>query len=147
LKVSKLCREFNEGIPNYVVSLVSKHLPVAPKDATVAVLGLAMKDYSSDNRISPAMDAVKIMIESGMKVKVYDPAVPTKYDFKVDSLEEAVEGAHVVVVLAKQESTDYKNFELFKNKMSDAGQKYIVDTRNVYTTEEVEANGMKLETL
>jgi len=141
LKLLRTARRINEDIPAFVVSLVSKNLPVPAKKAKVAVLGIAMKDYSSDDRLSPALEIIKLLEMSGMKVAAFDPAVPSKYTYKVDSLEDAVSDAHAVLVLAKQNGIGYTNFKLFRNLMSKAGQPVIVDTKNLYSRTEVEEQG------
>ncbi|MDA8234692.1 MAG: 3-hydroxyacyl-CoA dehydrogenase NAD-binding domain-containing protein [Clostridia bacterium] len=74
-------------------------------------------------------------------------AVPSKYDFTADTLEEAVDGAHGILVLARQKEIAYNDFTLFKNKMSRAGTSFIVDTRNLYLRSRVEEAGMVLESL
>lgn len=141
LRLLRTARRINEDVPSFVVSLVTKHLSVPAKDAKVAVLGIAMKDYSSDDRLSPALDIIKLMQMSGIKVAAFDPAVPTKYDFKVNSLEEAVTGAHAILVLARQNGIGYTNYKLFKSVMSKAGTPVIVDTKNLYHRAEVEQHG------
>lgn len=141
LRLLRTARRINEDIPAFVVSLVTKHLPVPAKDAKVAVLGIAMKDYSSDDRLSPALEVINLLQMSGIKVAAFDPAVPTKYDFKVNSIEEAVTGAHAVLVLAKQNGIGYTNYKLFKNMMNQAGMPVIVDTKNFYNKAEVEEQG------
>ncbi len=141
LRLLRTARRINEDVPAFVVSLVARNLPVPAKDAKVAVLGIAMKDYSSDDRLSPAMDVIKLMEMSGIRVSAFDPAVPSNYAFKVDSLDEAVQDAHAVLVLAKQNGIGYTNYKLFHNLMSKAGTPVIVDTKNLYNRSEVEEHG------
>lgn len=147
LKLLRLARNINENVPAFVAGLVTKNLPVPPGQAKVAVLGIAMKDYSSDDRISPAIDVINAMLKIGIKVAAFDPAVPTRHDFSVSSLDEAVKDAHGIVVLAKQDGIGYTNFKLFKSVMSKAGTPFIVDTKNYYDRDEVEAAGLILESL
>lgn len=147
LKLLRTARRINEEVPSFVVSLVTKNLPVPTKEAKVAVLGIAMKDYSSDDRISPALDIIKLLQMSGINVAAFDPAVPTEHPFKVDSLEEAVKDAHAVLVLAKQNGIGYTNYKLFKELMSKAGTPIIVDTKNMYNRAEVEENGFIFEAI
>lgn len=147
LRLLRTARRINEDVPAFVVSLVTKHLPVPAKEAKVAVLGIAMKDYSSDDRLSPALEVIKLMEMSGIKVAAFDPAVPTKHTFKVDSLEEAVQDAHAIVVLARQDGVGYNNFKLFNSIMSKKGTPIIVDTKNLYNREEVEAQGFIIESI
>ncbi len=147
LKLLRTARKINEDTPAFVVSLVSKNLPVPANKAKIAVLGIAMKDYSSDDRQSPALDVVDLMLKSGMQVAAFDPAVPTKHAFTVDSLEEALKGAHGVVVLAKQNGIAYNNYKLINELTDKTGKPFIVDTKNLYNRDEVEAAGITLESL
>lgn len=139
-------RRINDSVPSFVAGLALKNLPVPPAQATLAVLGIAMKDYSNDDRISPPLDVVRALLDAGCQVKAYDPAVPSVYPFKVGSLAEALEGAHGVLVLTRQNGIDYHNLALFKEKLI-GPEPFIVDTKNTYSRAEVEAAGLKLETL
>lgn len=147
LKLLRLARKINEEVPAIVAGMVIKNLPVPANKAKVAVLGIAMKDYSSDDRISPAIDVIGVLLKSGIKIAAFDPAVPTRHEFSVDTIEEAVKDAHGILVLAKQDGIGYNNFKLFKSVMSTAGAPFIVDTKNYYNRSEVEAAGLILETL
>lgn len=146
LRLLPVARQVNDETPLRIAGLVLKNLPVPPAEAKVAVLGIAMKDYSNDDRTSPALKVINILQQSGVKIAVFDPAVPKNYSFKVDSLEEALRGAHGMVVLAKQRKIDYQNLELFKELMSKE-RPFIVDTRSVYDYSKVEKAGIYLETL
>ena len=99
--------------------------------AKVAVLGIAMKDYSNDDRISPPIHIIKRLQELGARVSAYDPVVPSQYDFKVSTLKEALENADGVMILAKQDEFDtitpqYLIGQINKNAV-------IVDTKNLLT--------------
>lgn len=146
LPLLSTARKINDAIPAYVAGLALKNLPVAPSAARLAVLGIAMKDYSNDDRISPAMDIINCLLQAGCSVKAFDPAVPSNYPFKVDTLEEALDGCHGVLVLAKQHGIDYMDLQLFK-KLLTGDKPFIVDTKNIYDRNEVESLGLKLETL
>ena len=147
LRLLTTARQVNDDMPRYVADLILRNLPVAPSKARIAVLGLAMKDYSNDDRMSPALAVIEALQDAGCEVCAFDPAVPYSYSFKVDSLEEAVSGAHGIVVLARQHGLDAMNFDLFKQVMADDGQPFIVDTKNFYDPEIVWKQGFKLERL
>ncbi len=147
LPLLEAARNVNEEMPAYVVSLVNRHLPVPPAAARIGVLGLAMKDYSSDTRCSPALKIVWLLERSGMRVKAFDPAVPERYPFSVDSLAEAVEGAHGLLVLARQEGIDYESWELFRNAMSRDGRPFIIDTKRVYGGRSFERDGILVDSI
>lgn len=146
LSLMKTARHINEHMPAHVVSLVMKNLQVPPSFAQVAVLGIAMKDYSSDDRYSPALKIINLLEQAGVQVKAYDPAVPTRYPFSVDSLEQALSGAHGAIALARQEGLDYSDLNLFKQLMSGEGTPFIVDAKNICKGVEV-PEGLVLEGL
>ncbi|QGU00485.1 UDP-glucose 6-dehydrogenase [Candidatus Syntrophocurvum alkaliphilum] len=147
LELLSTARRVNEDMPRYVANLVLRNLPVAPGLAKIAVFGLAMKDYSNDDRVSPAHSVVSNLIDAGCEVKAFDPAVPEDYDFKVDSIEDAVKDAHGIVVLTKQNGIDYMDLDRFYGLMSKEGTPFIVDTKNLYEPELVNGKGFKLERL
>lgn len=139
-------RRINDSVPALVAGLALKNLSVPPGQAELAVLGIAMKDFSNDDRISPARDVIRHLQQAGCSVRAFDPAVPSSYPFKVNSLEEAVKGAHGILVLARQNGIDYHNLALFKESLIGPNP-FIVDTKNIYSRPEVDSYGLKLETL
>ncbi|MGE5405157.1 MAG: nucleotide sugar dehydrogenase [Candidatus Saccharibacteria bacterium] len=146
LPLLKTARAINDSVPAYVAGMALRNLPVPPNQAKLAVLGIAMKDYSNDDRISPAIDVIGHLQMAGCTVAAYDPAVPTPRDFKVESLDDALDGAHGVLVLACQDGIDYHNLELFKQKLAGAAP-FIVDVKNIYSHDEMERIGLRLITL
>ena len=103
LDILQLCREKNSKLPGFIVNKLVSLLKAVGKElnqSKIAVLGLAMKDFSNDDRISPPVDICNILMARGANVQAYDPVVPTKYQFKVDTLEEALCGASAVMILS-----------------------------------------------
>jgi UDP-N-acetyl-D-mannosaminuronic acid dehydrogenase len=99
-------RQINDGIPKMIADEVQRGLKLQGKaatDAKIAVLGLAMKDFSNDDRISPPHQVIEHLLQSGAQVAAYDPAVHSSYDYKVDTLDDAIQGADALVYLAVQE--------------------------------------------
>ncbi len=147
LPLLRTARQVNEDMPEYVGNLVLHYLPVTPASAKIAVLGLAMKDYSNDDRLSPAFSVIKKLQDAGCQVRVFDPAVPTQYNFKVKSLEEALNGAHVLLTLALQNNIDYMNLSYFRKLMYQEDTPLIVDIKNLYDEKYVSSKGFKLQKL
>lgn len=124
----------NERVPSRIVNKVLGHLrtiglPVS--EAQVAVFGLAMKDYSNDDRLSPAMTVARLLSEAGLHVKAFDPAVSPDHPFPAASAQEAASGAHALLVLAKQQSVDPTDSDLLATLAPHA---LIVDTRGAFAT-------------
>jgi UDP-N-acetyl-D-mannosaminuronic acid dehydrogenase len=106
LNLLETARQINDSVPQVLVQMVEDELNKQQKTlagSKVAVLGLAMKDFSNDDRISPPHYLVQLLQEAGVTVAAYDPAVPSVYDYKVSSLEEAVAGADALIYVTVQE--------------------------------------------
>jgi UDP-N-acetyl-D-mannosaminuronic acid dehydrogenase len=110
--------------------------------AKIGVLGIAMKDYSNDDRISPPIEIIKILKARGAEVFAYDPAVPTKYDFKIASIEEALVNKDGVMILAKQSEFDNVDIEYLINKLNK--ETIVFDTKNLFKKfrEELQGNSI-----
>ncbi|TCL76756.1 UDP-N-acetyl-D-mannosaminuronic acid dehydrogenase [Hydrogenispora ethanolica] len=105
LPLMKLCREKNAALPEFFAAKLEGLLQTAGKSlpqSQIAVLGLAMKDCSNDDRISPPVDICHILLARGAAVRAYDPLVTTAYPFKVPTLPEALRNADALLILARQ---------------------------------------------
>ncbi|XIH11251.1 nucleotide sugar dehydrogenase (plasmid) [Priestia aryabhattai] len=133
LSISQEARQYNDGIPDKIVKLVEDKLQELGKELTeskIAVFGLAMKDFSNDDRISPPVYITGILTKKAGETRAYDPAVPTVYSFKDDSAYDAVKDADVLLVLCEQEemsSLDYKKIRELMKK--DA---FVLDTKHFF---------------
>ncbi|MGD9679080.1 MAG: nucleotide sugar dehydrogenase [Vulcanibacillus sp.] len=142
LPLLELSRTINDDIPARIVEILANKLEKQGKNlsgSTIAVLGLAMKDYSNDDRISPAHNICELLLQRGAVVKAYDPAVHSHCEYLVDSLSTAITGADGLLVLAKQE--EFNNLELstIKEKMQESP--ILIDTKHLWNKELVKAQG------
>lgn len=131
LKLLQTARQINDAVPGILVNMMEEQLIKVGKslrNATITVLGLAMKDYSNDDRISPAHEVVDILIEKGATVKAFDPAVHSEYSFKVGSLEEATTDADGIFLLAMQEGFEAINWEELVTGMNN--HPIFIDTKH-----------------
>lgn len=136
LDLLRTARQINDAVPGVLVEMTEEGLRRAGKGRTgrglegsrVAVLGLAMKDFSSDGRISPPLQLVKLLQEAGAEVRAYDPAVPAEYPFKAGSLEEAVTGADALIYVTVQEAFLDIDWEAVAGRM--AKSPVFVDAKN-----------------
>jgi len=121
MELLKLARENNAKLPEYIVKKTEEMLLQKGKElkgSKVGVLGLAMKDYSNDDRVSPPVDICRKLIERGAVVQAFDPAVSGEYEFKVKTQEEAVIGTDAVLILAKQQGICFQEVENMIMKMN-----------------------------
>lgn len=122
MEILKLARGKNAAIPMLIVNKVEELLKLVGKDIKVCkigIMGLAMKDYSNDDRISPPVEICKLLIEKGAEIRAFDPVVPTKYDFKVNSQEEALRNSDAVLILAKQQDIVFNDYEYMAKLMNE----------------------------
>lgn len=140
----KLGRRINELMPRHTVGIVEKALDDAGlgiRGAKVAVLGVAYKGGVDDTRESPAKYIVWELIERGAKVVVYDPYAKEFFGAeRVDTLEEAVRDADVVLVV-----TDHPEFKSIDLDAIDklARNKIIVDGRRVIEPHQALKHGFR----
>jgi len=132
LELMPAARRVNDAMPRRVADMVLRLLPVPPAEARVAVLGLAMKDFSSDCRFSPALGVVKVLQEAGVTVRAFDPVVPPTYPFQVETIEKALDGAHGAVILVRQRGLPPEDPAFFV-RFLDKTDPFILDTKGVYS--------------
>lgn len=143
MDILKLSREKNSRLPDFIVNKTVEMLKSVGKkinEAKIAVLGLAMKDYSNDDRISPPIDICKILVERGAEVSAFDPVVPTNYHFKVETQDEALKDADVLLILTKQYEIDFINCEHIGKMMKEKA--ICIDTKNVIDKVQAEKYGI-----
>lgn len=105
LSLLSTARTINDAVPSTLVGMLAAALGEVGKtlaNSRIAVLGIAMKDFSNDDRVSPVHDIIHSLEGQHANVVSYDPAVHTVRDNKVDTLEEAVRGADAVILAAIQ---------------------------------------------
>jgi UDP-N-acetyl-D-mannosaminuronic acid dehydrogenase len=131
LKLCETARKQNDDRPTQVKNLIMKALKDVNKplkSSTIAVSGLAMKDYCADLRFSPAIDLISLLLKEGAIIKAYDPLVSISYPFQTKTFEDCIENADCLVIVAKQKELIYepKTLTLLMNNPP-----IVVDTRNV----------------
>mgnify|MGYP001305257422 CR=1 FL=1 len=105
LPLFSLARQENDRVPLRIVERlrsVSTSLGKEFSQTKAAVFGLAMKDYSSDDRVSPSMVIVERLLEHGVDVCAFDPEVPLHAGWQVTSAEQAVREADFLLLLTIQ---------------------------------------------
>lgn len=131
LDLLTLARKINDDVPAALVDMMEKALQAKGKtlrDCKVALLGLAMKDFSNDDRISPPHTVAQLLMARGAQVCAFDPAVPSQYDYKVDSLNQAVDQADGLIYLAAQEEFLTIDWPALVSQMAE--QPVLLDTKN-----------------
>lgn len=110
----------------------------------VAVWGLAFKQDTDDIRESPAMDIVKMLLQRGAIVRVFDPVamnnarqdIPTA-QFATDPYSAATD-ADALLVLTPWNDFKQVDLDRVRQKMR---RPLLLDGRNIYDPEEVQGYG------
>lgn len=117
------------------------------KGLTIAILGLSFKPNTDDLRGAPSIDNIKILLEEGARIKVYDPKAmnnlkkiyPTKLEY-TNSPQEAIKDSELCFIFTEWE--EIKNIEpleykdLMKNPV-------VYDGRNIYNLTEMKECGIE----
>ncbi|ACB85943.1 nucleotide sugar dehydrogenase [Natranaerobius thermophilus] len=148
LDLSSSAREINDYRPRRVVERLKERLQEQGKSldqCKIAILGLAMKDYSSDHRQSPALDIVELLLHQGGEVNCYDPEVSSGLIAgQVNDLWKCVQGASAVIFLTRQEEFDNLDFGQLKGKMlANPHSPLLLDPKKALSREEATKEGIQ----
>ncbi|RME38453.1 MAG: UDP-glucose/GDP-mannose dehydrogenase family protein [Planctomycetota bacterium] len=115
---------------------VIEHFGEACPRTTLAVWGLAFKARTDDVRESPAISAVRMFLEKGIKVRAHDPEAMETAAAElgpavtmVDDEYAALDGADALVIFTDWDKFRTPDFELIAEKLH---QRLIFDGRNMY---------------
>lgn len=120
------------------------------KNKKIAVLGLAFKNNTDDDRESPALYVIRNLHKEGALIKAYDPqAIPkAKKTLESEGIEieyandeyEAAHGADALVIAT--EWNQFRSLDLNRISESLAGD-YFFDLRNIYPPEAMRDRGFE----
>ncbi|AOV08798.1 nucleotide sugar dehydrogenase [Sporosarcina ureilytica] len=137
-EIVKLSRDTNDGMPAYVANRTKEIIGNGTK---VALLGLSFKGDIDDMRTSPSLTVIDEMEKLGLTVASFDPYIKEiEHPTQKLTLEEAVEGANIVVIV-----TDHTQFkQLAPEKVGSlVANKVIFDTKNILTETDWTAAGFE----
>lgn len=115
---------------------------------TVAVLGLSFKPNTNDTREAPSLKVIPWLVKHNASVRATDPHamreikqfLPESVTYTSDPYE-AVKGAEITMLLVEWEQ--YQDLDLAKIAGNMTGTKYFIDTRNQYSKDQIEQDGIK----
>lgn len=123
-KIIKLARDTNDSMPNFVVK-ICQDLIKDVRNPKIAVFGVTYKGNVDDVRESPALKVIDLLEEKNCKLAIFDPYVKDK---KYVTLEEAIQNAHLLLIL-----TDHKEFKSLDQKRiaEKMSIPQLFDTKNI----------------
>ena len=141
-KLLKGVIDVNEMQLHRIVDKVVSSLDGAD-DAKVAAWGLSFKAGTDDTRESPALKIVQSLIDRGIQVAAYDPAVTTTPIDELELVSDPVEAAKDAdVLLIATEWPQFTSVDMGRVRDEMRGNA-IVDARNVLDPEAMRRIGMR----
>ncbi len=147
MKVLKAVEEVNDKQKNILFEKLSQYFNNDLFGKTVAVWGLSFKPETDDMREAPSITLITKLMESGVKVRVYDPAAmeeSRKYlqgdIYYGNDIYDAAEGADAIIVPTEWKEFRLPNWKILKKVMNDF---LVVDGRNIYNREELNSFGFE----
>ncbi len=146
-------RQVNDSIGAYVADAAIKEMieaGMAPKKATVVILGLTFKENCPDTRNSKVVDIINRLKEYDISPIVTDSWADSNVAEKEYGVEltpwDSIPKADCVIVAVGH--TDYRSMsmmqlkELFKSDIAD-DEKVLIDVKSLYRMDELKASGMR----
>lgn len=141
----ELSRQVNEFMKFHTVNMTIaalKQARLAPRQATVGIMGLAYKKNISDTRESPAIDIIRELSKRVGRVVVHDPRASSmmveRTRFRVIPVDRILGEADCLVFLVDHD----EYVKLPVERIRRGRVKAIVDGRNLFQKETVEKAGL-----
>ena len=146
-------RKVNDSMGAFVADAAIKQMieaGMAPKKATVVILGITFKENCPDTRNSKVVDIIKRLKEYEIEPVVSDSwadVVVAKHEYGVDLVpfDQIPKADCVIVAVGHNEFRSMsmmKLKELFKNDIADE-EKVLIDVKSLYRMDELKASGLK----
>ena len=146
-------RQVNDSMGAYVADAAIKEMieaGMAPKKATIVVLGLTFKENCPDTRNSKVVDIINRLMEFDIEPIVTDnwadPDVAKKeYGVEIVPYDEIPKADCVIVAVGHNEYRAMSMMQLkrlFKEDLTDS-EKVLIDVKSLYRMDELKASGMR----
>lgn len=146
-------RKVNDSMGAYVAEAAIKEMieaGMAPKKATVVILGITFKENCPDTRNSKVVDIINRLREYDINPIVSDrwaeaEVAKREYDVELVPFCELPKADCVIVAVGHSEyraMSMMKLKELFKGELPD-NEKVLIDVKSLYRMDELKASGMK----
>lgn len=146
-------RQINDSMGAFVADAAIKEMieaGMAPKKATVVIMGLTFKENCPDTRNSKVVDIIKRLKEYEINPVVTDnwadaDVARKEYGVELTAWEDIPKADCVIVAVGH---TQYRNMsmmqikELFREELPDE-EKVFIDVKSLYRMDELKASGMR----
>ena len=145
MKVLKAVEDVNEAQKSILFKKLSKHFNNELNEKRIAIWGLAFKPETDDMREATSLVMIQKLIESGCKVRVYDPVAMDECKRRIGDIVEyatdmydAVLNADALLLLTEWKQFRMPSWGVIKKSMN---KPILIDGRNIYDKHEVEEAG------
>lgn len=146
-------RKVNDSMGAYVADAAIKEMieaGMAPKKATVVILGITFKENCPDTRNSKIVDIITRLKEYDIQPLVTDPWADTEvakreYGVELIPFEDIPKADCVIVAVGHNEFRSMSMMQLkqlFKTEIPDE-EKVLIDVKSLYRMDELKASGMR----
>ena len=146
-------RQVNDSMGGFVADAAIKEMieaGMAPKKATVVILGLTFKENCPDTRNSKVVDIIKRLKEYEITPVVADPwadleVAKHEYGVELIPLAELPKADCVIVAVGHNEFRSMSMMrikEIFKPELRDE-EKVLIDVKSLYRIDELKASGLR----
>lgn len=145
MQVLKAVEDVNEYQKTVVFKKLQQHYNGDLKGRTIALWGLSFKPETDDMREATSLVTIKLLLEAGCSVKVFDPIAMSECRRRIgDSVAyakdmyEAVLDADALLMLTEWKQFRMPSWAVLKKTMKST---VVIDGRNIYDSKELEENG------
>jgi UDP-N-acetyl-D-galactosamine dehydrogenase len=146
-------RQVNDSMGGFVADAAIKEMieaGMAPKKATVVILGLTFKENCPDTRNSKVVDIIKRLKEYEITPVVADPwadleVAKHEYGVELIPLAELPKADCIIVAVGHNEFRSMSMMrikEMFKPELRDE-EKVLIDVKSLYRIDELKASGLR----
>ncbi|SFK17756.1 UDP-N-acetyl-D-mannosaminuronic acid dehydrogenase [Halobacillus dabanensis] len=134
-KIIQLSRNTNDNMPVYTAEQIQKLTKEQfINDPKVALFGLSFKANIDDQRESPSLKVILELVEKGISFTTYDPHIKENVaSNQTQSMDEALDGADILVILTDHDEFKTLDPEYIKGKMKN---RLVFDTKNALSLNE-----------
>lgn len=147
MHVLKAVEEVNELQKTVLFHKLERFYKGELKGKTIALWGLAFKPETDDMREATSLVTIKLLLEAGCQVRVYDPVAVNECRRRVGDklyyakdMYDAVLNADALLMLTEWKQFRLPSWGVIKKSMKEP---LVIDGRNIYDANDMKANGFQ----
>ena len=147
MRVLKAVEEVNERQKTVLFRKLEHYYGGALKGKTVAVWGLAFKPETDDMREATSLVTIRLLLEAGCRVRVYDPVAMDECNRRIGNAVEyaadmydATLNADALLLLTEWKQFRLPSWGVIKKSMN---RPLVIDGRNIYDAHEMKNLGFE----